>query len=327
MSVAAEPAGAEALRELIPLLGPVAVIESVRTRPVAPVAFKHAKIIYVTDGTSMVTTVTGRRLLGRGDVMALGGGVWCAATPRSRVRTWTVYLDAKFLREQMSWVLPDTVPLPDQKRPGLWDGTALFTRLDDAVLTKLEPVLRQMSVLSDRGDPAAVAALIAGFARTVELTVCTTVPTSSVQPVVDVSGVGPLTVPMPPASVERAARMLREDFCRAWTLNELAQSVALSSSQLARRFAQHYGVTPMRWLAEIRLTEFARLIEETTLTVEQAARRVGWADRRVAAAWFRRRYGLSPTEFRARPLAVCSESPCVLCAGGACARAGALGGV
>lgn len=319
MTAVGQPA-TTALRELVPLRGPVAVIESVRTRPVVPVAFAHAKIVYVTDGTSMVTTPAGRRLLIRGDVMVLGSGVWCAAVPRPHVRTWTVYLDERFLREQMSWVLPETVPLPDGVHPAVWDGSALFLHADDTVLAGLEPVLRRMSILSERGDPAAVAALMAGFARTVELTIGTVIPERIAPAMADTSRVGPLTVPALVPEVAHAARLLREGLGRAWTVGELAREVALSRSQLTFRFVQEFGVAPMRWLTEIRLTEFARLIEETTLTVTEAARQVGWTDRRVAASWFRRRYGLSPTQFRARPLAVCGENPCVLCPEAACLR-------
>ncbi|MEZ5086024.1 MAG: hypothetical protein R2722_07155 [Tessaracoccus sp.] len=74
-TVAAAFVGDRRLREVAPLLGPLAVIESVRTRPVAPVAFTHAKVIHIMAGASKVRTTAGERMLTAGDAMVLGRGV------------------------------------------------------------------------------------------------------------------------------------------------------------------------------------------------------------------------------------------------------------
>ncbi|MGO2746875.1 helix-turn-helix domain-containing protein [Microbacterium sp.] len=311
------------LRDLAPLLGPLAVIEAIRTRPVVPVAFAHAKIVHVVAGRSRIRTPAGERTLTAGDVMVLGRGVWCEAVPSPEVRTWTIYLDQEFMVRHMLWALPAE---PERVLPGLhpaeWDGHALFFRPGGEMLARLEPLWRRMSVLPHRGGPDAAAGLMALFARAVELTIpalltdpCAPIPITS--RVVSRLSDAPV-VP----EAERAAALLREDLSRAWTVGELAQAVALSKSQLTRRFSEGYGIPPMRWLIEARTTEFARLIEEAALPVDAAARQVGWADRRVAAAWFRRRFGVSPTRFRRQPAPACAgEAPCVLCLNGQCVRA------
>ncbi|MFF2267410.1 helix-turn-helix transcriptional regulator [Cellulosimicrobium cellulans] len=86
-----------------------------------------------------------------------------------------------------------------------------------------------------------------------------------------------------------------------WDLPTLARAATMSRAHLTRLFARHVGIAPMRYLAEIRLTEFARLVEETDLSIGQAARMVGWADPRVASARFYRRFGLTPSRFRLSP--------------------------
>ncbi|AWD25367.1 helix-turn-helix domain-containing protein [Micrococcus luteus] len=55
------------------------------------------------------------------------------------------------------------------------------------------------------------------------------------------------------------------------------------------------------WPLTLRLTEFARLIEETDISVMRAASEVGWSDPRVASHWFHRRYGITPTQYRRTP--------------------------
>ena len=81
-------------------------------------------------------------------------------------------------------------------------------------------------------------------------------------------------------------------------MNELATAVALSRSQLTRLSHRHLGATPLQMQAELRVTEFTRLIEETELTITEAARRVGWNDPRVATIRFQRRYGVTPSHYR-----------------------------
>jgi transcriptional regulator GlxA family with amidase domain len=105
----------------------------------------------------------------------------------------------------------------------------------------------------------------------------------------------------------RAARLVREHMEQPWTASALARAVALSRSQLTRLFVARIGIAPMRFLIEVRLTEFTRLIEETDLSVAQAARKVGWNDARVASSWFCRRYGTTPSQYRAKPHPHCTD--------------------
>lgn len=88
--------------------------------------------------------------------------------------------------------------------------------------------------------------------------------------------------------------LIEERLSYPWRMNELATAVALSRSQLTRLSHRHLGATPLQMQAELRVTEFTRLIEETELTITEAARRVGWNDPRVATIRFQRRYGVTP---------------------------------
>lgn len=320
---AASVADGRQLRELAPLVGPLAVIESVRTRPVGPVAFTHAKVVHVMAGSSRVRTVEGERVLTPGDAMVLGGGMWCEAVPLPRVRTWTIYLDQEFLRSHMLWALPG----PEHVLPGLhpagWDGRPLFFHPGTVLLARSEPVLREMSTISPDAGASAAAKLMALFAQAVELALPSLVIDPAMPSPPGATGVvGRLAAVPVTSEALRAAALMREDLARSWRLEEVAAAVALSKSQLTRRFTTEFGAAPMRWLTEVRTTEFARLIEETAVSVEAAARTVGWTDRRVAAAWFRRRFGVSPTQFRRQPAPACiGEAPCVLCPDRHCLRA------
>lgn len=244
------------------------------------------------------TPIGGKRLI-PGDVMILGREMPCSAKPSPEVRSWTIYLLEDFLRRYMQWALPSPSFVRSGLHPDEWDGRPIFLRLGTEGHPSLESLLRKMSVLRPNVDAAASARMMALFAQSVALSVHHLVEQPTVPSAVPTThSVRRLSASPISPEVSTVATMLRSELNRTWTVTELARAVSLSTSQLTRRFSREFGVPPMRWLAEARTTEFARLMEETALPVDVAALHVGWANRRVAVAWFGRRYGVSPTQYR-----------------------------
>src|SRR5699024_1536519 len=78
----------------------------------------------------------------------------------------------------------------------------------------------------------------------------------------------------------------------------LAVRVHLSPKQLSRVFTEAYGKTPLAYLTMLRVEEMAHLLRETHLTIDVAARRVGWASRSRANEAFQQCVGMTPSEYR-----------------------------
>lgn len=242
MTAAARQPAAGTLRELVPLLGPLAAIESVRTAPVAPVRFAHAKLVHVMAGSTRIRSAAGERVLTAGDVLVLGAHMRCEATPQPLVRAWTIYLDEDFLRGYMRWALPGPEHVVPGLHPSDWNGHALVFHPGVDRLALLEPLLRRMSVIPHRGRPASVAELMALFAQTAEHIVPTLVTTlDGPTPVAD-APVGRLTGAVAVPEAARAAALLRGHLSHPWQVGELARMVALSRSQLTFRFTQGFGM-------------------------------------------------------------------------------------
>jgi len=100
------------------------------------------------------------------------------------------------------------------------------------------------------------------------------------------------------AEVRAAEALMRGSIAEPWPLSRLAEHAHLSGAQLSRLFVQAYGKTPWAYLTMLRIEELARLMRETDLTTEVAARRAGWADRDHASQLFRRYVGVSPSQYR-----------------------------
>jgi AraC-like DNA-binding protein len=97
-----------------------------------------------------------------------------------------------------------------------------------------------------------------------------------------------------------ALALLQEEPSRPWTVAALAAEVGVSRAGLARRFTELVGEPPMTYLTGWRLALAADLLREPTATVSGVARDVGYQSPFTFSTAFKRRYGCSPSEHRAR---------------------------
>ena len=310
-STAASAAGSDAAgpTEAPPIERPpsmMSAIESVRRLPTNRIVFPYVKIMHAMEGAVEVQTERSAHLLSPGMALALGGDRWCRMLPRSRVRLWTIYADESFMRTQMAWLLPVKDRVRSGVHPHEWDGRPLVLHPGMAALRRVEPLWRTLELIHEGTVcPETVAVrTIEILARWVSVVLpailnpdCPPCGTHPARPAV----AGHLTDHTTVGQVGRATRLLRERMDEPWTATVLAREVALSRTHLTRLFSSHVGVSPMRFLTEVRLTEFTRLVEETDFSVARAANTVGWSDPRVASTWFSRRFGITPSQFRLKP--------------------------
>ena len=83
------------------------------------------------------------------------------------------------------------------------------------------------------------------------------------------------------------------------TVRELARRANMSERTFARTFAAQTGTTPMQWLTTQRVQHARTLLEETTLDVEEVARRTGFGTAPLLRHHFRRVVGVPPVDYRA----------------------------
>lgn len=82
------------------------------------------------------------------------------------------------------------------------------------------------------------------------------------------------------------------------SFEDLATTVGLSYSRLARLFKAATGQTPVAYLQTLRMTRAHQLLARTSLSVREIMTQVGIADPSHFARDFRNAYGLSPRAFR-----------------------------
>lgn len=83
------------------------------------------------------------------------------------------------------------------------------------------------------------------------------------------------------------------------SLRRLAERNSMSPRTFSRRFRDETGTTPMQWLTSQRLQRTRQLLEETDLTVEHIASRVGFTTAVTLRQHFHAALGVTPSAYRA----------------------------
>lgn len=84
------------------------------------------------------------------------------------------------------------------------------------------------------------------------------------------------------------------------TVQDVADYVGVHRSHLTAAFSKMYGVSPGQHLLRLRMTNGARMIEETDLSITEIAVSLGYSDIFAFTRAFSHHYGVSPSMFRAQ---------------------------
>lgn len=82
------------------------------------------------------------------------------------------------------------------------------------------------------------------------------------------------------------------------TVSGLARRARMSDRSFARRFVVETGTTPHRWLTVARVLLAQRLLEDTTLGVDDVAERCGFGSGALLRHHFRKAVGVAPADYR-----------------------------
>lgn len=97
------------------------------------------------------------------------------------------------------------------------------------------------------------------------------------------------------------ARVIVKRYYRSeLTVESVAKAIAISPRQLQRIYAQFGDTTFHDELVGRRLEAAARLLSTPSITVRDVAQQVGFHQSSHFARAFRRRYGISPSTYRAK---------------------------
>jgi AraC family transcriptional activator of pyochelin receptor len=100
--------------------------------------------------------------------------------------------------------------------------------------------------------------------------------------------------------IYQAKEMLLQNWLNPPSILELAQQVGIYHMKLKQEFKEVFGTTPFNYLREYRLEKAKQMLQDSQLTIVAIANAVGYANPGHFAAAFKRKYGMTPKEFRLR---------------------------
>ena len=100
------------------------------------------------------------------------------------------------------------------------------------------------------------------------------------------------------AYAQKAKDLIEAHFQEGIKITELAGKIGISRYYLATIFRREIGISPQEYLMQIRMERAASYLRETAEPIKSVAEHVGYTDSLAFSKAFRRRFGLSPSDYR-----------------------------
>lgn len=105
-----------------------------------------------------------------------------------------------------------------------------------------------------------------------------------------------------PASVRTAVKTMQNHIEDSLSVVQIAAAAGISVRQLERLFLQYLHTTPARYYIGLRLERARELLVYTDASIIEVAVQSGFSSTSHFSSWFRRSFGVKPSQLRAVPL-------------------------
>jgi AraC-like DNA-binding protein/mannose-6-phosphate isomerase-like protein (cupin superfamily) len=96
----------------------------------------------------------------------------------------------------------------------------------------------------------------------------------------------------------KALSVIEKNFQDPISIDDIAEAAGLSTDYFSRMFKQFTGLTPMEYIKNVRLAKAVDLLLMPSVSVAEAAQRVGFEDPGYFARQFKNSLGISPSRYK-----------------------------
>ncbi len=93
-------------------------------------------------------------------------------------------------------------------------------------------------------------------------------------------------------------RLFHDNLEDNYTLDELAHMFHINKYKLIKEFKQYFLVPPMQYLLDLRIRKAKELLLSSNLKISQISEKAGFSNTNYFVHLFKKKIGLSPTDFR-----------------------------
>ncbi len=104
--------------------------------------------------------------------------------------------------------------------------------------------------------------------------------------------------------VKHAITYLSQNYARKIKITELADYIGVNRSYLTNSFKKAMNMSPQEFLVNLRMDKAVSLLQNTTLPINTIAVQVGYDDSLAFSKIFKKKYGISPRQYRETPVEV-----------------------
>lgn len=247
------------------------------------------EIAAITGGSCLHRSVLRNSRAGPGDVFLFRPGAWHGYADARNLALYNCYFDTGLLGRELYWMADDPylgrllwgIPLSSKQHGmvSLHVARKEFARC--CVLLDTLRGLAKREYCSHHGDHVGLLILVLSIlARNIT-----------------VNSEWSFT---PHRAVTAALKLIDDAPTENWTLTGLASRVHVAPNYFVRLFHGAVGLPPLAYLKRRRLELVANLLRRDDLTVGEAAARAGWLDANYFSRCFRKHFGTTASEYRAR---------------------------
>lgn len=252
---------------------------------------EFVELAIIVGGTCVHQSAIGEQQVSAGDVFLFRPGAWHEYKHVKNLLLYNCCFDPALLGLELGWMVNDpllgrllwSVPLAPAQH-----GTVAL-HLGKAELAQTRKVLDELCALTQHE-------FAAHFGEHLGLLIQFLSVLSHHLPMETASAPRPRTHP----AVTTAIKLIDEQLAEPWTLPLLAEKTHLRADYLCRIFGEIVGLSPMNYLTRRRLEIATSLLRRTPLPVGEVGATVGWSDANYFARRFQDKFGISPSNYRAR---------------------------
>lgn len=91
---------------------------------------------------------------------------------------------------------------------------------------------------------------------------------------------------------------LDTNYAEKIVLKDVARSFGIHPNYMTRTFHEKFGISPKKYLMDLKLKKACRLLTTTTLSIAVISSSLGFDDQLAFSRIFRKEYGNAPSEYR-----------------------------
>ncbi|WP_052019731.1 helix-turn-helix transcriptional regulator [Paenibacillus sp. JCM 10914] len=101
-------------------------------------------------------------------------------------------------------------------------------------------------------------------------------------------------------AIDLAKQYMQENYHKELSLDQISSMVYLNSVYFSQLFKQRIGVGFKEYLIHLRIDRALQLLKETDMKIAEISNVIGYDDVRHFSQIFRKKYGVTPSEYRAK---------------------------